>query len=186
MPNPKKYHLENLWKFCIGSCCLEQDHLEKYHLYELFLNVLKWKKLTASRTLQFCSRLTKWHYRHLTQKLQRTGNVEFPCWIEQWHPKVQKCPPTELIIPNYPFHCWFYPPTFSLRVWFFFIMFNHIKPPFSHMFPFCSPSDLAARWAPAPPREFSSWPPACLGGSTSRGVSKTFKINIHICDHWYW
>ena len=121
----QKYHLENLWKFCIGSCCLEQDHLEKYHLYELFLNVLKWKKLTASRTLQFCSRLTKWHYRHLTQKLQRTGNVEFPCWIEQWHPKVQKCPPTELIIPNYPFHCWFYPPTFSLRVWFFF---HHVQP----------------------------------------------------------
>ena len=143
MPNPKKYHLENLWKFCIGSCCLEQDHLEKYHLYELFLNVLKWKKLTASRTLQFCSRLTKWHYRHLTQKLQRTGNVEFPCWIEQWHPKVQKCPPTELIIPNYPFHCWFHPPTFSLRVWFFFPSCSTIL---SHHFPICSHFVRQATW----------------------------------------
>ena len=145
------------------------------------------KKLTASRTLQFCSRLTKWHYRHLTQKLQRTGNVEFPCWIEQWHPKVQKCPPTELIIPNYPFHCWFYPPTFSLRVWFFFSSCSTIL---SHHFPICSHFVRQATWRLAGHQRlrgnFSSWPPACLGGSTSRGVSKTFKINIHICDHWYW
>lgn len=134
------------------------------------------KKLTASRTLQFCSRLTKWQYRHLTQKLQRTGNLEFPCWIEQWHPKVQKCPPTELIIPTYPFHCWFYPITnfhwgsdffWSYHCFPYFPIFSTIL---SHHFPIFSPqqspffrcpSRWAARWAPAPPRESSSWPPAC-------------------------